>query len=27
MRDDKPPEKMVCYFDETKMELKTLCHQ
>ena len=20
-------QKMVCYFDETKMELKTLCHQ
>jgi len=22
-----PPEKMVCYFDEAKMELKILCHQ
>lgn len=26
-RDNRPsPEKMVCYFDEFKMELKTLCH-
>lgn len=26
-RDNRPsPEKMVCYFDETKMELKVLCH-
>lgn len=27
MKDDKPPKKMVCYFDESKMELKILCHQ
>ena len=26
MRDDKPPKKMVCYFDEVNMELKILCH-
>ncbi|MBA7518471.1 hypothetical protein ES705_10541 [subsurface metagenome] len=27
IRDSLPSEKMVCYFDEIKMELKVLCHQ
>ena len=27
IRDNLPLEKMVCYFDETKMELKVLCRQ
>jgi hypothetical protein len=27
IKGDIPPEKMVCYFDEARMELKILCHQ
>lgn len=27
IRSNLPAEKMVCYFDEYKMELKVLCHQ